>query len=141
MADQLKTNCVSPLFRASYAHVWKKHTDKHGNEKFSISMIFPADTDLSGMKKCINNAFINKYGPDKAKWAKKAVTSLDELIMSGDEERPEDEAYAGHLFLGAKSDKSPAIVKKTENGLEAIIEEKGFYSGCYARASLNFYIP
>ena len=141
MADQLETKCVTPEFRANYAHVWEKHTDQHGNEKFSLSMIFPAEADLSGIKKCIANAMENQYGSDKKKWSKKAKESIKELLMSGNEERPDDEAYVDSTFIGAKSDNKVGVVEIVNGAVEPIMDQEEFYSGCYARAAVRFYVP
>jgi len=140
--EKLTTTCVTPECRASYAHVWKKHTDSYGNEKFSLAMIFPEDEDFTTIKKCIQNALINKYGPNKADWSKKAIKSIEELIMKGNDEHPDDEVYANTKFFGAKSDTAPVIVRPgAATVLEPITDPEDFYSGCYCRVSVNFYVP
>ena len=144
MADLLETKCVTPEFRASYAHVWDKHTDSFGNEKFSIAMVFPEDADLSGVKKAIKNCMINEYGADQKKWGKDALkvrASIDELLMDGNIERPDDEVYADCKFMSAKSDNKIGVVEIVNGAVEPIMDQDEFYSGCYARAAIRFYIP
>ena len=141
MADQLETGCVTPEFRCSYAHVWEKHTDQHGNEKFSVSMIFEDGADLAQIKKCIKNALINKYGVEDSKGKKKAAESIKELLMRGAEERPDDEAYADSTFMTAKSDNKVGVVELVQGAIEPITDQDDFYSGCYARAKIRIYIP
>ena len=159
MADQLETKVLTPPFRASYAHVWEKHEDQHGNLKFSVAMIFPqteddsrpksgnpqfdisAVSDLAGIKKAIMNCLVNKYGEDQTKWgkeAKKAYESRKELLMEGNEERPDDVAYTDSMFLSAKSDNKVGVV---DANVQPIIDQEEFYSGCWAVATIRFYIP
>ena len=40
------------------------------------------------------------------------------------------------MFLNAKSSRKPGVV---DADLNAILDKEEFYSGCYGRASLNFY--
>ena len=41
------------------------------------------------------------------------------------------------MFVNANSDNRPGIV---DINLNPIIEREDFYSGCYGRASINFYV-
>jgi hypothetical protein len=51
-------------------------------------------------------------------------------------ERSDDPAYAGHWFVNANSNNKPGLV---DENLNDIIDRDEFYSGCYGRASVNFY--
>ena len=57
-------------------------------------------------------------------------------LRDGDEERSDDPAFEGMMFINANSTRKPAIVDKD---LNAIMSKDEFYSGCYGRASINFY--
>jgi len=141
MAEELETKVTTPEFRASYSHVWEKHKDQYDNEKYSICMVWPDGADLSSIKKAIMNCMINKYGADQKKWGKdalKAKASVAELLMKGDEQRPDDPVYADCMFMSAKSDNKVGVV---DSGVNKIMDQDEFYSGCYARASIRFYIP
>ena len=50
--------------------------------------------------------------------------------------KEDDEAYAGSMFLSANSNIKPGIV---DENLDPIMDKDEFYSGCYGRASVNFY--
>jgi len=141
MAEELETKVTTPEFRASYSHVWEKHKDQYDNEKYSICMVWPDGADLSSIKKAIKNCMINKYGSDQKKWSKdalKAKASIDELLLDGNIERPDDPVYADCMFMSAKSDNKVGVV---DSGVNKIMDQDEFYSGCYARASIRFYIP
>src|SRR5690606_6726643 len=79
------------------------------------------------------------------KWGGKEPVNLKLPLRDGDEERPDDEAYAGHYFLNATSVTKPGIFKpigKDDNGrtkFEEITDSTEVYSGCYAYVSINFY--
>ena len=64
------------------------------------------------------------------------LASLKTPLRDGDEERPDDEAYANSCFINANSDTAPGIVDRDRN---EIMERSEIYSGIYARFSINFY--
>ena len=72
----------------------------------------------------------------KKKWGGTIPKKLKLPLRDGDEEREEDEAYQGHFFINANSTKKPGIV---DADLNPIMDKDEFYSGCYGRASINFY--
>ena len=57
-------------------------------------------------------------------------------LRDGDDERGDDPAFEGMYFINANSQRKPSIVDKE---LNPIMEKEEFYSGCYGRASINFY--
>jgi len=57
-------------------------------------------------------------------------------LRDGDTERPDDENYAGKMFVNANCKTKPGLIEK--NGME-IIDTTEFYSGCYGKASVTFY--
>jgi len=121
---------VTPMFRASYAHVFKATAMEGSDEKnYSISMIFPKSTDLKPIKAAIQAAI-------KEKWGDKKPKGLRLPFRDGDEEREEDEAYAESIFINCKSKNKPGIIDRDRND---ILDESEFYSGCYARATVTAY--
>ena len=73
-----------------------------------------------------------EIGKDKVGNKKNLKTPL----RDGDDERSDDSAYEGCYFLNANSSKKPGIV---DANLDPILNRDEFYSGCYGRASVNFY--
>ena len=58
-------------------------------------------------------------------------------LRDGDEERAEEAPeYEGMMFLNANSNTKPGIVDKD---LNEILDPEEVYSGCWGRASINFY--
>lgn len=132
MADtKVKTGKV----RFSYAHVFEPTSMQEGQDKkYSVSILIPkTDTaTITRIKAAIEEA--KELG--KGKWNNVIPKNLKTPLRDGDEEREGDEAYAGHFFIGANSTMKPGIVDKDR---QPIISADEFYSGCFGRASINFY--
>lgn len=129
------TKVVTGKVRFSYAHVFTPTSMDDGKDpKFNVSILIPK-TDKTTIKK-IQDAIELAKEEGKAKLGGKIPATLKTPLRDGDSERPDDAAYAGHYFINANSAQKPGIVDKDMN---AIISPEEFYSGCYGRASVNFY--
>jgi hypothetical protein len=110
-----------------------------GAPKFSASVLIPkSDTaTLQKIKAAIQAAY--DEGESKLKGSGKSIPALSTLktpLRNGDEERPDDEAYAGHWFINANSNTAPGVV---DINRQPILDTSEIYSGVYARVSLSFY--
>ncbi len=125
-----KCRVLTPEFRVSYAHVWKPQAPKPGDKlKYSITMLFPKDSDLSGVKEAMKQAKIASYG-SKENWP----DDLQSPVSDGDSPKYADkEGYKGHWVVKASSneDQKPGVA---DENTDPIIDQSKFYSGCYARA-------
>jgi len=119
----------------SYATVWEPKSMQEGDPKYSVAVLVPK-TDkatLSKIEKAIEAAKqlgIEKFGQAFLKG------KFKNPLRDGDEEKPDDEAYQGHFFFNASSKQRPQIV---DEGVNPILDQDEFYSGCYGRAAVNFY--
>lgn len=80
-----------------------------------------------------------REGQSKLKGNAKSVPALSTLrtpLRDGDLERPDDPAYANAYFVNANSATAPGVVDANRND---ILDRSEVYSGCYGRASINFY--
>jgi hypothetical protein len=126
-----KSNVMTPKFRASFANVFRpgKAMEAGQEPKYGIMMLFEKGADLSGLKKAAEQAVVDKWGADKAKWPKNLKSPF-----RGQAEK-EGEAYvAGAFFITATSKQKPGLV---DGRNQPIIDESEFYSGCYARATVR----
>lgn len=124
--EKPNTRVMTPEFRASYAHVLKAVTnDLNGELEYSLVMLFDKSADLTAMKAACNAAIT-------AKWGANVPKGLRSPFRDGDEK--ESPAYKGKVFCTAKSKERPGVV---DEDVQPIISEEGFYSGCYARATVN----
>lgn len=122
-----------PEFRVSFENVHKPKAFKDGQEpKYSITMLFPKNYDLSELKRAAKNALLEKFGADQKRWPKNLRTPF----RNGDEESDQPD-YAGMIFVRASSKEKPPVVDQSMNPImpDEVGKQK-FYSGCYARASL-----
>ena len=127
------------IVRLSYANLWEAKSVNGGTPKFSVSLIIPKSdkVTLDKIKQAIHAAY--EEGQGKLKGNGKSVppfTTLKTPLRDGDEERPDDEAYANSYFVNANSADAPGIVDINRN---VILDRSEVYSGAYARANVNFY--
>lgn len=130
--DIAAKRCTTPEFRASYSNVLKPKAFGDQEPKYSVVMLFSKKTDISALKKAANAAITEKWGSDKTKWPK----GLRTPFRDGDTEKDSAE-YKGHTFVAASSKKAPGVVDQRLNEIMSDANTSdGFYSGCYARATL-----
>ena len=131
MADKMDIKlkkCITPEARASFANVFKaKAIGDSDDEKYSITLLFPVNTDLKELKRACTNAAIEKWGP-KEKWPKKL-----RLPFRDGNEKADQVGYENTIFVYASSKQKPEVVDRDR---QPIINQEDFYSGCYCHASL-----
>lgn len=130
------TTITTGKIRLSYCHLFAPvKAPGSDTEKYSVSVLIPK-TDKATIA-TINNAIeeAKKQGATK-KWGGKIPAKLHTPLRDGDEERPDDDAYAGCYFFNCSSIKAPAVV---DRNLQAIINPTELYSGCYARVNVNLF--
>ena len=130
---------TGPNTRWSYCNVWEPKAINGGKPKYSVSLIIPkTDTKtIAKIEAAIEAAY--RDGESKLKGNGRSVPALDLIktpLRDGDRERPDDEAYAGSLFLNANNSSAPGIVDRDR---QPIIDHTEVYSGVYGRASISFY--
>jgi hypothetical protein len=139
MSNQVNsTKVVTGKVRFCYVSVFEPTAMNEGDTpKYNICVLIPkSDTaTIDKIKKAIEAA--KEAG--KAKLADKngrIPANLKLPLRDGDEERPDDPAFEDHYFINANSMRQPSIVDRS---LNPIMSRDEFYSGCYGRASINFY--
>ncbi len=131
-----QTKVITGKVRFSYAQVFEpKAMNESSTPKYSISLIIPKKDKktLDKIKAAIESAI--EEGKT-SKWGGKVPKNLKTPLRDGDDEREDDEVYAGAMFVNANSSNKPGIV---DEDLNPILDKSEFYSGCYGRASINFY--
>ena len=152
------TKVITGVVRASFAHVFEPTVMGEGpTPKYSLSLVIDkSDTDtVEAVKQAIRNAIETGQGKLNLKSGEvvleganddpfrlslkvggKPVMPFKLPMRDGDNERPDDDNYSGKVFINASSTTAPQVI-----GLDGvrITTAEGFYSGCYCRASINFY--
>jgi hypothetical protein len=137
MAEQ-KTKVVTGLVRFSYPHLFEPVAIEEGSEKkYSVNIIIPKSSAkmVEEIKAAIEAA---KEIGKTSKWEGKIPAKLKTPLRDGDEERPDDPAYANSYFINCSCSAKvkPVVVDKDK---QPIIDESDVYAGCYGRVSVNFY--
>ena len=81
----------------------------------------------------------DRFRPDKASatlFLGLVGTNGVDFAAYGDEERPDDAAYADSYFINCNSTERPGVVDRKR---VPITDPTVIYSGCYIRASINIY--
>lgn len=121
-----------PEFRVSFENIHKPKAFEGQEPKYSLTMLFSKKTDLKEFKRAANNACIEKFGADKAKWPK----NLRNPFRDGDKESDQP-GYAGCIFIRASAKEKPSLV---DQNLDPILSDEAgkqkFYSGCHAKAAI-----
>lgn len=139
MTEKVKTKVVTGKVRFSYVQVFvPKAINEGAVPKYSISILIDKkDTATLGRIDAAINAAIEAGKStlaDKSGKINKATLKLP--LRDGDIDYPDDPAYAGKMFFNASSNRKPGIIDAEK--LEITTPDE-FYSGCYGRASVNFY--
>lgn len=139
MSNQVNsTKVVTGKVRFCYANVFEAVAMNEGETpKYSVCILIPK-TDTQTIDK-INKAVEAAKQAGKAKIADKngkIPSTLKTPLRDGDEERGDDPAFEGMYFINANSSRKPSIV---DADLNPIMNKDEFYSGCWGRASINFY--
>ena len=129
------TKLVTGKVRLSYVHIFEPSAISEDQEKkYNVSILIDKkDTATVDKAKAAIQAAL-KAG--EAKFGGKIPTVYKNPLRDGDAERPDDEAYAGKYFINANSFKKPQVV---DANLDPVLDKEDVYSGCYGRASVNFY--
>jgi hypothetical protein len=141
--DNAATKVITGKVRLSYTHIFEPQSIDGNDEKYSTAILIPK-SDKETLRK-IKAATDAAKELGKSKWNGKIPANCKTPLRDGDEERPDDEAYAGHYFLNASSKNKPGIAKPIGKGADGktkfqeITDTTEVYSGCYAKVSLNFY--
>lgn len=136
-ARRMATKCVTGKVRFSYVNIFKSRSFREGQDaKFSICLLIPKEDKktVSKIRKAIDEAVKEGIA---SKWGGKQPKNLRLPLRDGDEERAEEAAeYEGMFFMNANSNTKPGIVDKD---LNEILDPDEVYSGCWGRASVNFF--
>lgn len=134
MPTNSPTRVITGKVRFSYAHVFEPAAINDSEaKKYSVSILIPK-SDKKTLEK-IKSAIDAATQAGLALWGGTKPKMLKTPLRDGDLEK-DDEVYEGCFFINANSNEKPGIV---DANLDEILDKSEFYSGCYGRASINFY--
>lgn len=131
----MSTKIITGKCRASFVHIFEPQSINDSAPKYSISLIIPkSDTEtIDRITEAIEEAVQNGI---TSKWSGKRPANIKLPLRDGDIERPDDPAYENAYFINANSTERPGVVDRKR---VPITDPLTIYSGCYVRASINFY--
>lgn len=135
---------TTPKFRASFVWLFKPQPPMAGSAntepKYGLTMLFDQAAQKTNEFKALRalaiaalkEKFGDKLKPDGNGWFVGMKNPLRDGL-----EKSEMEGYgAGVVFASVTSKMQPGLV---DQGLQRIISEQDFFSGCYARATVTAY--
>lgn len=136
----MATKIVTGKVRFSFVHVFEPQEQQGGGDpKYSVTLLIPkSDTTTMGkikqaMKEARDN-FVARNG------ANSLPANPTNTLHDGDGQRPSGDDFGpeckGCYVITVSSKQKPVIVDAFRN---EITDPKEVYSGCYGRASINFY--
>ena len=124
---------VTPRFRVAFAQVFTPKVPQSGGPaKYSLTAIFEPGTDLSEMLRIAKTAV-------DTKWPDETTRPILRKPFRKGEEKKQFEGFAdvpGKIFCSLSSKFQPQIIDHLK---VEIFTEADFYSGCWARATVNAY--
>lgn len=121
----------------SYTHVFNKYAPDGdaANGKYMTNVLIPKGEKetIKAIQQAIDAA---KKAAVVSKWSGKEPKKLDMPLRDGDEKDGDDEVYADHLYVNAKSSTRPGVCDKNKT---PIMDEDEIYSGVWAIVSVTFF--
>jgi hypothetical protein len=144
MANQFKTKVVTGKVRFSFVNVFEPRAFGEGMDaKYSVMLLIPKSDvgTIDRIRKAIDAAAQKGL---HTKFGGKLPAVLKTTLKDADKDTNQDgevfkdvwDYTAGHYILNVSSKNPPQIV---DANLNPIINPVEFYSGCYGRASINFF--
>ena len=144
MAEINSTKVVTGKVRFSFVNVFEARAFGEGQTpKYSVMLLIPKSDvgTITRIKKAIDAAAQKGLS---TKFGGKLPTVLKTTLKDADKDTDQDgeifadkwDYTAGHYIINVSSKIQPQIVDAARN---PIINPAEFYSGCYGRASINFF--
>ena len=133
----MSAKVITGKVRFSYANIFRSRAFQAGQDaKYSITLLIPKNDKetLRKIRAAIDETVQEGVG---SKWGGKKPANLKLPLRDGDAERAEEAPeYKGMYFLNATSSQKPGVV---DRNLNEIFDPDEVYSGCWGRASINFF--
>lgn len=130
---------VTGKVRFSYLYVFEPRATQRGDIKYSVTVLIPKSdmvtyqNIINAMNGTLDESIANIFNGVKPINPKMPLYDGDGLRANGE---AFGEECRGHWVITASSNDKPEIV---DANLNPIMSKSELYSGCYGRASLNFF--
>ena len=131
----MSTRITTPVATASFPNLFEANGFPGTEPKYSITLLWDKDEDLSAMKAACEAAIVKKFGDKRPANIQFPMKDGNEKLDAEGKVRPE---YQDKKYLVAKSKQSdPPKVVDLE--LNPILERTEIYGGCEVRAAISFF--
>lgn len=131
---------MTPRFRVSFPQVFtSKLNELNGKQEYSIVALFDKTSDLSKLKKAVEDVIAEKWPNPKTRPSNIRTPFRDQGERAKEIEGKEvlPSGYTkGAVFCTFKSQQKPGVINQRK---ETIIDSADFYAGCYAIATVRPY--
>jgi hypothetical protein len=143
-SQKVSTKVVTGKVRFSFVNVFEPRAFGDGQTpKYSVMLLIPK-SDVGTIERCKRAIDAAAQKGLSTKFGGKLPPILKTTLKDADKDMDQDgvvfkdkwDYTAGHYIINVSSKNAPQIVDAECN---PIINPNEFYSGCYGRASINFY--
>lgn len=125
---------LTPKARIAFPHLFEKETFKSGKPKYAVTLLFPKDSDLSGLQAAMKLAADEKWGNKKPRGLKTPLKDGDAVDKDGELKYPYD-GYENCWALKASTEYDNFGIVDVKK--DPITDPDEVYGGCYGRAFLQ----
>ncbi len=131
----MSTRVTSPVATASFPALFEATAFAGAEPKYSITLLWDKDEDLSSLKAACDAAAEKKWGADRPANLAYPMKDGDGKLDKDGNQRAE---YKGKKFLTAKAKESdrPKIV---DVELNPVLDKTLVYGGCEVRVAISFF--
>lgn len=131
----MSNRVTTPVATASFPNLFEASGFPGTEPKYSITLLWDKETDLSSLKAACEAAIEKKFGKDRPADIQFPMKDGDDKLDAEGNVRPE---YKGRKYLVAKS-KQTDPPKVVDLELSPILDKTEIYGGCEVRAAISFF--
>ena len=118
--------------RLSFPFLFEPRAVEGGEPKYSATLLLPPGFDTKPLLAALNRCAVAAWGPDRAKWPKKARTPDDVIRDATEKSLPGYEE--GWKFITATSKHAPDVFDANR---DVVADESAVYAGRWGRVSVS----
>lgn len=144
--ERLSTTVHTPRFRMSFPTLLEPRENPGGVMMYGVTMLYPPRTNLDSFRLALENAIINKKGPDRQRWPrmkrgiKDVIVDFDAYNDQANKPLPGNWKDWTMIRANAKAEYPPKVVgpmHDADGKFPIITDKREVYGGRWARAVID----
>ncbi len=137
MATNKTSKMTTGLVRFCFCNVLTPRQNDNGDDEYTCMVLIPKSDKktITQIRKMVDTLKKDYWGNKVPPKYKGPLRDGDDYV--NEETGEQDPNRLGHYYMNVKSKFKPDVVDKYKEKIE---DERGFYSGCYGLACINFYV-